>query len=223
MLSNNRYALSTKLPIDNKEFLQQFEFKPSEDFLKTLGEFGIQKEFEAGDLILNDDSPIRSIPIILSGSVKVFKPDEEGREILLYYLKAGESCIMSVLGGLFNTKSKVKVQVESDAKILFFPADKLSILTKNHPEWIEYILKLYQTRFEELLDAVNAMAFKKVDERIIDLLNKKSEVLKSNEIETTHEQLANELGTSRVVVSRLLKQLEEEGKVKLGRNKIKLL
>lgn len=122
-----------------------------------------------------------------------------------------------------NEKSIVKAEVEEDTEILFLPIDKVSLFIKEYPEWLDYIFRLYHKRFEELLDIINAIAFKKVDERLLNLLQKKSELSNSSTIIITHEQLANELGTARVVVSRLLKQLEEEGKLKLGRNKIQLL
>jgi CRP/FNR family transcriptional regulator len=151
------------------------------------------------------------------------RTEEDGREILLYYIKAGESCVMSFLGGLHGETSKVKAEVEEDAEILFLPTEKVAQLIKTHPEWLDYIFRLYHKRFEELLEVVNAIAFKKVDERLLNLLHKKSEILNSKTIVITHEQLANELGTARVVVSRLLKQLEDSGKLQLGRNKIVIL
>jgi CRP/FNR family transcriptional regulator len=101
--------------------------------------------------------------------------------------------------------------------------DKVSLFIKEYPQWLDYIFRLYHKRFEELLEIVNAIAFKKVDERMLALLNKKTELTGNKTLNITHEQLANELGTARVVVSRLLKQLEEIGKVKLGRNKITLV
>lgn len=130
---------------------------------------------------------------------------------------------MSFLGGMHNEASKVRAEVEEDAQILFLPIDKVLLFIKEYPEWLDYIFRLYHKRFEELLDVVNAMAFKKVDERLLHLLNKKVELTGSKTISITHEQLANELATARVVVSRLLKQLENNGMVELGRNKITIL
>ena len=205
------------------ELNQIAEFKTSPELVKKLQEHSIQKYFKAGSTILNESAHIGSIPIVVKGSMKVLRTEEDGREILLYYIKAGESCIMSFLGGLHNETSKVKAQVEEDAEILFLPIDKVSLLIKEYPQWLDYIFRLYHKRFEELLEIVNAIAFKKVDERLLNLLQKKSELIKSETISITHEQLANELGTARVVVSRLLKQLEEEKRVKLGRNKITLM
>src|SRR5690606_27671382 len=143
--------------------------------------------------------------------------------ILLYYIKSGESCIMSFLGGLHQDTSKVKAIAEDKTEVLFIPTEKLNVLMKEYPEWLDYMFRLYHKRFEELLEVVNAIAFKKMDERLMDYLEKKVKLTGSNTISITHEQLANELGTARVVVSRLLKQLETEGVVELGRNKISLI
>lgn len=199
------------------------EFRTSPELVEKLYQHGIQKSYPAGSIILNENSHIRSIPIVTKGIMKVIRTEEDGREILLYYIKAGESCIMSFLGGLHNETSKVKAEIEEDAEILFLPIDKVSLFIKDYPEWLDYIFRLYHKRFEELLEIVNAISFKKVDERLLNLLKKKSELSNSRMIPTTHEQLANELGTARVVVSRLLKQLEENGAVQLGRNKITLM
>lgn len=199
------------------------EFSSSPDLVEKLYQYGITKNYHEGDIILDENASIRSIPIVMKGMMKVIRTEEDGREILLYYIKAGESCIMSFLGGMHHEKSIVKAEIEEDAEILFLPVDKVSLFIKEHPEWLDYIFRLYHKRFEELLDIINAIAFKKVDERLLNLLHKKSELTNSDTINTTHEQLANELGTARVVVSRLLKQLEEDGRLKLGRNKITLL
>jgi CRP/FNR family transcriptional regulator len=151
------------------------------------------------------------------------RTDEDGREILLYYIKAGESCIMSFLGGMHHDTSKVKAVAEEETEILFLPIDKVSLLIKEYPEWLDYIFRLYHKRFEELLEVVNAVAFKKMDERLLNFIKKKCNLTNSRTLNVTHEQLANELGTARTVVSRLLKQMEDEGLVKLGRNNIFLL
>lgn len=199
------------------------EFKTSPELVAKLYEFGIQKNYEAGSIILNENAHIRSIPIVTKGVMKVIRLEDDGREILLYYIKAGESCIMSFLGGMHNETSKVKAEVEEDAEILFLPMDKVALFIKDYPQWLDYIFRLYHKRFEELLEIINAIAFKKVDERLLNLLKTKSEMTRSQTLLITHEQLANELGTARVVVSRLLKQLEESGQLILGRNKIQLL
>jgi len=206
------------------ELLQSLtEFKSSPQIRERLSSYGTVKSFHEGDTILSENAYIHSIPIVLSGSIRVMRTDEDGREILLYYINPGESCIMSFLGGIHHEASKLKALAEEKTEILFIPIDKVSLLIKEFPEWLDYIFRLYHKRFEELLEVVNAVAFKKVDERLLNLLKLKSHQAKSTVLTTTHEQLALELGTARVVVSRLLKQMEDEGFVKLGRNKITLV
>lgn len=205
-----------------EELSQVSEFKSSPELVEKLYEYGIVKNFPAGSVILNENAHIRSIPIVTQGIIKVIKTEDDGKEILLYYINAGESCIMSFLGGIHHETSKVKAIVEEDAELLLLPIDKVTLFIKEYPQWLDYIFKLYHKRFEELLEVVNAIAFKRVDERLLDLLHKKYALSQSKLIHITHEQLANELGTARVVVSRLLKQLEDGGKVKLGRNNIQI-
>lgn len=199
------------------------EFKTSPELIEKLYEYGVQKKYNAGDLILNENSYTRFVPIVTKGSLKVIRTEDDGREILLYYVKAGESCVMSFLGGLHNEPSKVKAEVEEDAEILFLPIEKVSYFLREYPQWLDYIFRLYHKRFEELLEVVNAIAFKKVDERLLDLLLKKQKLSGNKMFAITHEQLANELGTARVVVSRLLKQLEDNGTVVLARNKVTIV
>lgn len=199
------------------------ELTASPELKEKLMEHGIRKNFKAGTVILNEQSYIRSIPIVIKGVLRVMRTEDDGREILLYYIKAGESCIMSFLGGMHNETSVVRAEVEEDAELLFVGIEKVSLFIREYPDWLDYIFRLYHKRFEELLDVVNAIAFKKVDERLMELLKRKAALNESRTVLVTHEQLATELATARVVVSRLLKQLEEGGKVALGRNRIELL
>lgn len=199
------------------------EFKATPELAEKLNLYGIRKSYKAGDIVLDENASISSIPIVTKGSIRVMRTEPDGREILLYYIKAGESCIMSFMGGMHNETSKIKAEVEEDAEILFIPIEKVTLFIKEYPQWLDYIFRLYHKRFEELLEIVNAVAFKKVDERLLALLKKKAELTGSKSISITHEQLANELGTARVVVTRLLKQLEDTGMLVTSRNKISLL
>jgi CRP/FNR family transcriptional regulator len=194
----------------------------SPELKAKLTELGFEKTFEENEVILRESSYIKAIPIVLQGSLRVMRTEEDGRELLLYYIKAGESCIMSFLGGIHDDTSKINAVAEEKTELLLIPMDKISLLVKDFPEWLDYIFKLYHKRFEELLEVVDAIAFKKLDERILDFVKNKAKLTNSNVINLTHEQIANELGSARVVVSRLLKQLESEGVVELGRNKITL-
>ena len=188
-----------------------------------VASFSELRKFKADTVILEEDSYIKSIPLVVSGSLKVVRTDANGHEILLYYITAGESCIMSFLGGIHDETSKIKAIVEEDAEILLIPVDKASEWVKKFPEWSDFIFKLYHKRFEELLSVVNAIAFQKLDVRLLHLLSQKAELIHSKEIKVTHQQLAEELGTAREVVSRVAKQMENEGLIHLSRNKITLM
>lgn len=193
------------------------------EFRKEIEASKALKLFPAGSVILDINSYINYIPLVLSGSIKVMRTDEDGREILLYYLTPGESCISSILSGLTQDTSKVKVVVEENAEILMISLQQAKDWLRKYLEWTDFIFGLYQRRFEDLLEVVNAVAFQKVDARLLHLLNQKSQLYKSKELSVTHQQLADELGITREAVSRVLKQIETEGKIKLSRNKITLL
>jgi CRP/FNR family transcriptional regulator, anaerobic regulatory protein len=199
------------------------EFRSSPKIREALTKYGYSRHFLAGEVILGENAYIKAIPIVTSGSIRVMRTDDEGREILLYYIKVGESCIMSFLGGIHNDTSKINAVAEEDTDVLFVPIDKVTLLIKEYPEWLDYIFKLYHQRFEELLEVVEAVAFKKMDERLHDFIKRKCALTGSHTLYVTHEQLASELGTARVVISRLLKEMEGQGLVKLGRNKISLV
>lgn len=195
----------------------------SDSLLVKLKSIGSMRRMAADAVLMNEDDYIQAIPIVLNGSIKVMRTDDDGKEILLYYIKPGESCVMSFLGATCNERSKIKAIVDEPAEILMLPISKAVELIRSVPEWIEFIFQLYNRRFEELLDVINAIAFQKVDERLWELLKKKSEMNKSKELAVTHQQVADELGTAREVVSRLLKQLEKSKKITLSRNKITIL
>lgn len=184
---------------------------------------GILKSFEAGDVIVAENVSVKSIPIVIKGSLKVIQSDEDVKEMVLYYLRPGETCIMSFLAGLYHDTSKVKAVAEENSEVLFISVEKIRELVKEDPKWLNYLFEIYHKRFEDLLQMVNDLAFKKMDERLLEFLKKRAGLAGINTIQITHEQLANELGTAREVISRLLKKLEEEQWVELGRNKITLM
>lgn len=193
------------------------------DFKKEMEQNGEVKHFPAGSVILDIDSYVNYIPLVLSGSIKVIRTEEDGREILLYYITPGESCIVSILAGMRQDKSKVKAVVEEDAEILMVSLQKAKEWVKKYPEWTDFIFFLYQKRFENLLNVVNSVAFQKADARILSLLHQKSQLYNSKELSVTHQQLADELGMTREAISRVLKQMEKEGQILISRNKITLL
>lgn len=193
------------------------------DLVKEIEESGNLKHFITGEVIVDMDTYIKNIPVVISGSIKVIRTEEDGREILLYYLTPGDSCIVSILSGMKNETSKIKAIVEENAEIMLIPANKAKEWVRKYPDWTDFIFNLYQKRFEELLDVVNSVAFQKIDARLLHLIKQKTQLYQSKEISVTHQQLADELGITREATSRVLKQMEKDYLVVLSRNKIKLL
>ncbi len=175
-----------------------------------------------GTVIVDFHKYIKKIPIVLSGSVKVMSEDEEGREISLYHIKPGESCVASILGAMNQTKSHVKAITIEETEMMVLDSARAYTLIRDNRAWFEFFMKLYQTRFDELLKVVTNVGFKTHEERLLHLLQERSKLLKTQVIEITHQQIAEEFGTSREVISRVLKKLEGERKLKLGRGKILL-
>ncbi|KRP12741.1 MAG: hypothetical protein ABR95_11635 [Sphingobacteriales bacterium BACL12 MAG-120813-bin55] len=204
--------------------LRENALKVLEDskLIEDLKTFSPTNVFPSEHSILENRDYIRYLPFLLSGTVKVIGEDDNGNEILLYYIYPGETCIMSVLGALNDERSKVRAVVDETAEIMMIPVEKTQYLVTRYPSWSAFIFRLYHKRFEELLKMVNSIAFTKVDHRLEELLKSKSRHANSPELNVTHKQLADELGTAREVVSRLLKQMEKEGKLELGRNRIVL-
>lgn len=196
-------------------------FEPA--LLKEIGQFGIFQQFREGDLIMDYGKYIRMMPIVLKGTIKVLRMDEHGKEILLYYLSSSESCSMAYSCCLEAKKSEVKAVAEEDVEIVAIPHVKLDEWICTYPSWKNYIMKSFNERFIELLKSIESIAFHKLDERLVAYLKEKRRLSGSSVIKATHHIIADELATSRVVISRLLKQLENDRKIILYRNEIKLL
>lgn len=166
---------------------------------------------------------IRMMPVVLNGTIKVYRLDEEGREILLYYLSSSESCSMAYSCCIEAKKSEVKAIAEDDVELIAIPHIKLDEWLCKYPSWKNYIMRSFNERFIELLKSIESIAFHKLDDRLIEYLKDKQRITGSSVIKASHSLIADELATSRVVISRLLKQLENSKKIILYRNEIKLM
>ena len=203
--------------------LTQFDavFEPA--LIKEINQFGELKHFKEGDIIMDYGKYIRMMPMVIRGTLKVLKKDETGKEILLYYLSSSESCSMAYSCCLEAKKSEVKAIAEEDVDLIAIPHMKLDEWLCKYPSWKNYIMRSFNLRFLELLKTVESIAFHKLDDRLIAYLKEKQRLSGSSVIKASHYLIADELATSRVVISRLLKQLENDGKIVLYRNEIKLL
>jgi CRP/FNR family transcriptional regulator len=196
-------------------------FEPA--LLQEIRQFGTIQNFNEGDLIMDYGKYIRMMPVILSGTIKVYRMDEEGNEILLYYLSSSESCSMAYSCCIEAKKSEVKAIAEDDVELIAIPHIKLDEWLCKYASWKNYIMRSFNERFIELLKSIESIAFHKLDERLIEYLKEKQRITGSSVIKASHSLIADELATSRVVVSRLLKQLENSSQIILYRNEIKLL
>ena len=196
-------------------------FEPK--LLQEIQQFGTLQNFNDGDLIMDYGKYIRMMPIVLKGTVKVYKLDESGNEILLYYLSSNESCSMAYSCCVEAKKSEIKAIAEDNVELISIPHIKLDEWLCVYPSWKNYIMRSFNERFIELLKSIESIAFHKLDERLIAYLKEKQRLSGSSVIKASHYLIADELSTSRVVISRLLKQLENSKKIILYRNEIKLM
>jgi CRP/FNR family transcriptional regulator len=196
-------------------------FEPA--LIQEMQLYGEVKYFKEGEIIMDYGKYIRMMPLIITGTIKVYRMDETGKEILLYYLSSYESCSMAYSCCVEARKSEVKAIAEDDVELLAIPHNKLDEWLCKYPGWKNYIMRGFNERFLELLRSIETIAFKKLDERLIAYLREKQRLSGSSVIKVSHGTIADELATSRVVISRLLKQLENDGQILLYRNEIKLM
>lgn len=202
----------------DKEILPFLNAELNEKILKESS----VKEFSKGSEILREGQYVKVLPIVISGLVKVYSNFEE-KELLLYYIKPNQSCVMTFYASLKNTPSKVNAVTEEDSKILLLPVRNIPAWIKAYPEFNELFYNQFNLRYLELLEGISHLLLDKMDKRIYDYLKKKSQLIDNDSIKITHNQIANELGTAREVVSRILKKLEIDGKVVQDAEGIKII
>ena len=188
--------------------------------LDRLLEKGQFLTFESGKTLMEPGQFIKAVPLVLEGSIKIMRVDEDGKELFLYYLEPGETCALSLTCCSASKPSEIKAVIEEKATLLFIPIQVHEQLTDEFKQWKDFVSTTYQHRFQEMLTVLDAVAFKRMDERLMNYIVTKMKQLKTNELHTTHQEVANELGTAREVISRLLKQLEKKKWIELGRNVI---
>ncbi len=202
------------------------------DQFKLIFEPELIKELEAkakhisakeGDIIIDIGQIVRAIPIVLTGTLKISRIDENGHEILLYYVSPKESCAMSFTCCMQQFPSEIKAVAEEDVEFLTIPISTMDEWMMKYTTWKSFVMTTIRNRFNELLKTIDQIAFQKLDERLIHYLKEKSKATGSSLINLSHEQIANEMASSREVISRLLKKLENDNKLLLYRNQIKLL
>lgn len=194
-----------------------------EALLNEIEQVALLKEFNDGDVIIDFGDKILKMPLLLSGAIKILREDFDEGELLLYFIEKGDTCSMSMTCCIGETKSEIKAVAETDGKVVMIPVMYMELWLGKYKSWRNYVFNSYNNRLKEMLNAIDSLAFMNMDERLLNYLLEKSKINRSREINATHQDIAYDLNTSRVVISRLLKALENEGKIKLHRAYIEII
>lgn len=206
-----------------QELEEAYGFLFEKELIDEIAEVGTFKEVAAGDRIMDIGNYVSSMPLLLQGAIKILREDSEGNELLLYFLERGDTCAMTLSCCLGQTKSEIRAVAETDASLIMIPINKMEEWTAKYKSWRNFVFESYHTRLSEMLDTIDTIAFLNMDERLMRYLRDKAKINGDENVQSTHQQIAYDLHTSRVVISRLLKKLEIEGKISLQRNQIKVL
>ena len=207
-----------------KEILEQaYGYIFEEALLLEIEKVAVYKTFKAEEYLIEIGDYIKSMPLLLHGAIKILREDENGDELLLYFLERGDTCAMTLTCCMGKSKSKIRAIAENDGAMLMIPIEKMEEWLTKYKTWRNFVFESYTIRLNEMLEAIDTLAFMNLDERLYKYLTDKAKVIGSTEINNTHQQIAYDMHTSRVVISRLLKSLELQGKIKLHRNKIEIV
>jgi CRP/FNR family transcriptional regulator len=179
--------------------------------------------FKEGDILIDFGDYIKKMPLLIKGAIKILREDFDEGELLLYFIEKGDTCAMTMACCLGQTKSEIRAIAETDGIVIMIPVEKMEEWLGKYKSWRVYVFNSYNNRLKEMLSAIDNLAFMKMDERLLKYILEKSKINATKHIQNTHQEIAFDLHTSRVVVSRLLKALENEGKIKLHRASIELL
>lgn len=192
------------------------------DLQQAFAQDGVIMDFESETEILHEGQSVKMIPLVLEGLIKVFTRNED-RELLLYYIEPRESCVMSFLADIKNKPSKIFAITEKPTKVILLPSSKVEVWTHQYPAFNTLFYDLYNSRYSELIDTLNQLIFQKLDGRLFEYLKEKSRVKSTKQLDLRHREIAQELGTSREVITRVLKKLEKEGKIRQRENGIEII
>lgn len=197
------------------------QFEPT--LIEEINQVATFMEVPEGQDLIKPGQYIKTIPLLLSGSIKIMRPDNDGEELLLYHLEKGNTCAMTMTCCIGNKKSEIHAVSETPAKLLMIPVEKMEEWSGKYKTWRNFVFASYHERMMELLESVDNIAFNNMDERLENYLSNKIQINNSKHIYATHKDIANDLHTSRVVISRLLKKMENTGKLKMHRSFIEML
>ena len=190
------------------------------ELLQEINQVGTFKDVAEGAKMMEIGDYVRSMPLLISGAIKILREDSNGDELLLYFLEKGDTCAMTLTCCLGQTKSEIRALAATDATLIMIPVEKMEHWAGKYKSWRKFVFESYHNRLNEMLATIDSIAFLKMDERLVQYLKEKARIAKNHIIYNTHQEIAYELHTSRVVISRLLKKLENLDKIALHRNHI---
>lgn len=205
------------------ELHEKYSYLFEEELLNEIEKVGVFKQVSEGEQLMDIGETIFYMPLLLSGAIKIMREDTDGEDLILYFIEMGDTCAMTLSCCMGNKKSEIRAIAETDAELIMIPVEKMADWMTKYKSWQNFILQSYQDRLKELLEAIDTIAFLRMDERLLKYLRDKAMVNHDDTIKVTHQNIANDLHTSRVVVSRLLKSLEKQKKIKLHRNSITVM
>lgn len=188
--------------------------------LETIAREGTVKQVEEGDVMIRPGQYFRSVMLVLDGKVKLYREGDEGNEFFMYYIQPGEACALSMICASRQQTSEILAKAVEPATVIAVPLELMDNLMKEYRSWYYFVVETYRTRFEELLSVIDAIAFRNMDERLEFYLTNQVKNLNTKKLHLTHQQIANDLNSSREVISRLLKKMEGKGMIALHRNEI---
>ncbi|MEZ4886847.1 MAG: Crp/Fnr family transcriptional regulator [Chitinophagales bacterium] len=201
---------------------ERYQYVFEAKLIEEIAAVGTYRKVKEDTTIMDIGDTIEYMPLLLSGSIKIMREDEDGSELLLYYLEVGDTCAMTLNCCLRKTKSQIRAVAEIYTELIMVPVHKMVDWIIQYETWRVFVFESYNTRLNEMLEAIDNLAFNNMEERLYKYLTDKAFIAKSSNLIVTHFQIASELNSSRVVISRLLKKLENDGKIKLHRNLIEV-
>ena len=205
--------------MDWKKLFPQFE----PELIEILDKNAIERSFHAGEEIVRTGQYIKSTVLVLSGRIKIYRQNDEGSEFLIYYLGPGEACAVSLICALQSQTSEITAKAVEDTDVLMLPVQLMDELMIKFKSWSHFVIQTYRNRLNEMLTVIDNIAFKNMDERLEFYLKRSKTDSGKLILNLTHQQIADDLNSSREVISRLLKKMEQLGKIKLNRNSIEII
>ena len=191
--------------------------------LADIAEYGRETSFPTQTVIMDYGQYLSHMPLLLDGSIKIMREDEDGHEILLYHVYPGSTCAVSLTCCMERRRSEIRAIAETDVSMIMLPVEQMEPWMRQYSGWRQFVIKTYADRFAELLRVIDDTAFRKLDERLVRYLLRRTQAAGTRTLQTTHQEIAQDLNGSRESISRLLKQLERMGKIRLSRNVVEVL